>query len=81
MVRDGTARKIGTKKGKRHWVLVEPVHPSNADRDTCALKTRDMHVVVGLSLIRFRRIISFRASGTVWPARKATKMERWFPGT
>lgn len=49
MVREGTARKIRTKNGKRHWVLVEPVRPSNSGLDAPCLKPRDTHVVVGLS--------------------------------
>ena len=45
MVRAGTAKRTGA----RRYALVQPVPPSSSKIDPCSLKSRDMHVVVGLS--------------------------------
>jgi hypothetical protein len=45
MVRAGTA----TRTGARRYTLVQPVRPSSSKIDPCSLRSRDMHVVVGLS--------------------------------
>jgi hypothetical protein len=66
MVRAGTAKRTGA----RRYTLIQPVPPSSSEIDPCSLKSRDMHVVVGLSKLTLEEYERLTGWGLLVPKPK-----------